>query len=97
MSELTLFAKITPKAEHREVALDAIAGILERTRAEPGCRRFELHADEAEGGSLYLIEHWSDDAALVVHHAQDYTREVFDAYREWLAAPVEIVRMRPVA
>lgn len=94
MSELALFAKITPKPQHRAAAETAIRGILGATRAEPGCRRFSLHAGDGADEALYLYEIWDDEAALAAHYAAPYTQAVFEAYRDWLAAPVEIVRLR---
>lgn len=94
MPELSLFATIRPKPVHRAAALKAIEGILEDTRAETGCRRFELNVGAEDDGVLYLVEHWADDAALAAHYQMDYVKEVFDAYQDWLTCPVDIVRMR---
>ncbi|MDO9425916.1 MAG: putative quinol monooxygenase [Methylobacterium sp.] len=93
---LTLFARISPKPEHRAAARDAVLDILAVTRSEPGCRRFTLHDDRDGGGDLYLYEVWDDEAALAAHHAQPYTRAVFDRYRTWLSEPVEITRLRAI-
>ena len=91
---LCLFATITPKPEHFAAARDAVVGILAATRAEPGCRIFRLHADEA-AARLFLYEEWTDQAALEAHYAEPYTRAVFAAYEDWLAQPPEIMRMSP--
>lgn len=93
---LTLLARITPKPEHLSAARQAVLGILSATRAEPGCRVFTLHDDENGGGRLYLYEVWDDETALAAHHAQPYTRAVFDSYREWLSEPVDITRLRRI-
>jgi quinol monooxygenase YgiN len=93
---LTVFARITPKPEHIDAAREAVLRIVPATRAEPGCRVFTLH-DAREGeGCLYLYEVWEDEAALAAHHAQPYTRAVFDGYRTWLSKPVEITTMREI-
>ncbi|WP_052249523.1 putative quinol monooxygenase [Tateyamaria sp. ANG-S1] len=97
MTELSIFATIRPKPQHRADALAAIQGILDATRAEPGCHRFELNVDAGDDDALYLVEHWADDAALDAHYAHDYVQEVFAAYENWLAEPVQIVRMRRAA
>ncbi|MBY5931674.1 antibiotic biosynthesis monooxygenase [Tateyamaria omphalii] len=97
MPELSIFATIRPKPQYRAEALAAIKSVLDVTRSEPGCRRFELNVDAGEDDALYLVEHWADDAALEAHYAQDYIRDVFAAYETWLAEPVQIVRMRRAA
>jgi quinol monooxygenase YgiN len=93
---LSVFACITPKPENFLAAKEAITGILERTRREEGCRMFSLHEDGSEGGRLFLFELWDNEAALESHYAQAYTKEVFAAYENWLACPVEIIRMKPI-
>ncbi len=91
---LFVFAKIIPKPEHLSDARSAVVGIVERTRAEPGCRQFFLH-EGIDDASLYLYEEWESDAALAEHYNQPYTTKVFDAYQRWLAKPVEVTKMKP--
>lgn len=93
---LSVFATITPNPKHLDQARAAIRDILAPTRAERGCRTFELH-EAADGGVLHLYEVWADRAAFDAHHAQPYTRAVYRQYEGWLAAPVDIVFMQPVA
>ena len=95
-SELVVFAKICPKPEHLEDAKAAILGILGPTRQEPGCRQFRLLSGEGDG-RLYLYEEWTNEAALAAHHEQPYTQRVFDSYRNWLAMPVEVTKLRKAA
>ena len=93
---VAIFATITPRPEHLDHARAAIRDILAPTRAEPGCMTFELH-DAAEGETLHLYEVWADHAALEAHHAQPYTKTVFRHYADWLAVPVELRFLQPVA
>ncbi|MEO1468595.1 MAG: putative quinol monooxygenase [Pseudomonadota bacterium] len=94
MPELAVLARITPLPQHRAAARDALIGILAPTRAEPGCRQFDLHDGEGDG-TLWLVERWDDDAALEAHYALPHVRAVFAAYENWLACPPEITRLRP--
>jgi len=96
MNEHTfIFAKITPKAEYFDVSREAIKEIIPQTRNESGCLNFTLHEDEQ--GSLYLYEEWANDKALQHHHAMDYTKSVFEAYKSWLAIPPEITKLIKLA
>ncbi|WP_129790671.1 putative quinol monooxygenase [Sphingosinicella sp. CPCC 101087] len=93
---LSVFATITPKPEHLSDAKAAVKSIMADTRAEEGCIQFELH-ESAEAERLHLYEVWADRDAFDAHHAQPYTQAVYKQYEAWLAAPVELVFMRPVA
>ncbi len=94
MPDLAVFATITPLPEHRAAARAALRDLIGPTRAEPGCRRFELNLGRDGDPCLYLVERWSDDDALAAHHAQPYTMRVFAAYEDWLAKPVRVVMMQ---
>lgn len=92
-SGLFVFAKISPKDEHFEKAKQAIINILHQTREEPGCRQFELHENVIKK-DLFLYEEWENESALEEHYQQPYTAAVFESYKEWLAVPVDIVKMK---
>ena len=93
--QLNVIARITPHPVHYNEARDAICGIIEQTRAEPGCLEFRL-SEDAKEGTLHLYEEWRDEAALASHHNQPYTQAVFEAYRGWLAEEPHILHLRPV-
>jgi quinol monooxygenase YgiN len=92
---MRIFATIRPNQEHVESAKKAVLNILEETRQEAGCLKFDLY-QSADGQTLYLDEEWTDRGALEFHHAQPYTAKVFDAYKEWLRAEPELVELRLV-
>lgn len=94
-SQLNVIARIQPRPENLDAARNAICGIIDRTRAEPGCITFRL-SENAEDGSMHLYEEWRDEAALAAHHAQPYTKEVFETYKDWLAEEPQILHLRPV-
>lgn len=89
---LFVFAEITPKPQHLEDARDAIVGIVDRTRTEPGCKSFDVF-DGLEPGSLYLFEEWDDQSALDAHYKQPYTAAVFASYEKWLQKPPTIHKL----
>lgn len=96
LMSLSVFATVTPKPEHLSEAIAAVEGIISNTRAEEGCIRFDLH-EGTQTGQLYLYEIWADRDAFDSHHVQPYTQAVYRQYESWLAAPVELIFMQPVA
>ena len=93
---LHVIARVVPRPEHLGDAREAIRAIVDQTRAEPGCLEFRVNEDVTDG-SLHLYEEWADAAALSQHHEQPYTRYVFARYEEWLAEPIRLTRLTPVA
>ena len=95
LDQLNVIARIKPHQAHLDAAREAICGIIDRTRAEPGCITFRL-SENVDDGSLHLYEEWRDKAALAAHHDQTYTKSVFKAYEDWLAEEPQITHLRPV-
>jgi quinol monooxygenase YgiN len=93
MSNLFVFAKISPKPEYFVDARAAIQSIVEQTRVEDGCIQFELlEADSC----LYLYEEWKTESDLELHYKQSYTKAVFEEYQQFLEKPLEVVKMTKV-
>ena len=67
MSKVIVVAIITAKPGC-EGALGAIlGGLVEPTRLEAGCERYDLHRDTANGANLVFLETWADQEALNAH------------------------------
>ncbi|MEO3417152.1 putative quinol monooxygenase [Roseovarius sp. CAU 1744] len=91
--KLFLFATIQPKPEHFEEAKAALDRIVPPTLEEVGCHVFSAFESKTSDHTLNLFECFEDEDALDLHYAQDYTKEVFKQYEDWLRAPVEVVKM----
>lgn len=76
---LNLVAFITPKPTHFGRCKQLLQGILQQTRQEQGCIRFELY-ETNQSERLVLVETFIDQDALDFHYAQPYTVEVFAQY-----------------
>ena len=88
--KLYIFATIRPKAKHYAEAKATLEQLVPPTLAEPGCRLFTVFENRDEPGLLHLFEIFDDEAAVAAHYEEDYTKEVFASYQNWLASPVEI-------
>jgi quinol monooxygenase YgiN len=64
--------------------------IIPLVRAEPGCTRYELHADVFEGGLFVFCEEWASRKHLDDHIATPHMQAHFAACAEWMAAPTEL-------
>ncbi len=97
MSKLFLFATIRIKPEYFEQARAALDGLMPPTLAEAGCHVFSAFQSQDQDNTLHLFECFDDMDALNAHYAADYTKEVFTAYEEWLAAPVEVTKLSAIS
>ncbi|MDB4838076.1 antibiotic biosynthesis monooxygenase [Marinomonas sp.] len=77
---LNIVAFITPQSKHYDDCRSKISDILEPTRKEEGCIKFDLF-ESKEQKSLVLIETFLSQSALDEHYAQPYTMAVFDFYQ----------------
>jgi quinol monooxygenase YgiN len=90
----TVFATIQVKSEHMEAACQAVAAIVPMTRGEDGCIAFEPRRAADGSSTIMIFEEWADRDAFDFHHAQEYTKDVFARYENWLASAPELVEVK---
>ncbi|PKL68045.1 MAG: antibiotic biosynthesis monooxygenase [Methanomicrobiales archaeon HGW-Methanomicrobiales-1] len=64
--------------------------IIPLVRAEPGCHRYELHANVFEEGLFIFCEEWESQKHLDVHLATTHMQDHFAKCAGWMAAPTEL-------
>ncbi len=94
-TRLFLFAIIKPKPEFYKVARDAVQSIIIPTLQESGCHVFAQFNGMDETHTMYLFEIFESNEALDIHYEQNYTKKIFASYQEWLANPVEVIKLTP--
>ncbi|MDO0926610.1 putative quinol monooxygenase [Streptomyces sp. TG1A-8] len=62
-----------------------IQSVVERTRAEDGCLRYDLLRDLDDDSHMILIEEWRDQAALDAHLASEHLTSLFQEMMPLLA------------
>ncbi|MEM9502115.1 MAG: putative quinol monooxygenase [Pseudomonadota bacterium] len=93
---LTYLATIPVKPEHMEEACHAVSSIVPATRAETGCIAFEPRRAADGSSTITIFEEWADRAAFDFHHAQNYTKDVFAKYENWLQNDPVLVEVKPL-
>ena len=69
---LVLIAHITANHGRREALENALCALIAPTRAEPGCRLYDLHTEAGTDGTFVFIEVWQDEAAWHSHMASPH-------------------------
>ena len=93
---VSVFASFRPHPG-READLRALlTWMVERTRAEPGCERYDLYEERDGGGPLHLFERYRDQEALEAHRATEHYVEYRRQVTEMLRDPIGVLVLDPI-
>ena len=60
------------KPGHEREAVELFGKLTEATRAEPGCRMYQVHRSRQEPRRFFLYEQYDDEKALEAHRASPH-------------------------
>ncbi|KAH6661473.1 hypothetical protein F5X68DRAFT_237948 [Plectosphaerella plurivora] len=82
-------------ADMKKLIVDLAKHVQE---TEPGMLQYEyFEGEDSEGHIIIIQETYGNQAAFDFHHESEYYRTASKIFVEWLAAPVEILRLTPIA
>lgn len=87
---LLVAARCRIRPEHCRDFVRQVNRIIPLVRAEPGCSRYELHADAFEEGLFIFHEEWESRKHLDNHIATPHMQDHFASCAGWMAAPTEL-------
>ena len=87
---LLVAAKCRVQPDHYQDFVQQVDQIIPLVRGEPGCTRYELHADVFDQGLFIFMEEWETQKHLDVHIATPHMQAHFAKSAEWMAAPTEL-------
>ena len=74
-NQISLILRVHLPADSGEQLKAAMRALVEPSRREPGCVRYELYQDVDKKGELVLSECWRDQTAFDEHIAQPYLKD----------------------
>ncbi|MGC5076573.1 putative quinol monooxygenase [Agrococcus sp. DT81.2] len=83
-----------PVEGKREEVLAAMQRVIPRVHAEEGCNLYAIN--EAEDGTIAMIEHWDSAELLDAHGAAEPVADFNAELEGLLASPVEVTRYTPI-
>ncbi len=95
MSTLNTVALIRARPGSESVVRAALAELQVHTRAEEGCRRYDLFESAATPGTYVTLEEWTDQAALDQHLGSAHIAAALTAVDGALTGPPEIHPLAP--
>ncbi|MGI9647533.1 MAG: putative quinol monooxygenase [Acidimicrobiia bacterium] len=93
---VSVFASFHPRPEATAEFLEVMQVMVEETRQEAGCLRYDLFAAGGEGSGFHLFETYADSAALNVHRESDHYKEYRRRAPDLLSGPIGVIVLDPV-
>ena len=89
MTEVRVIARSVARKGKEEELRALLQGMLVPTRAEQGCKSYELYESDSTG-RFYFDETWESEAALDKHTATPHFKYLEQAIGELLVEPFEV-------
>ncbi len=90
MAELRVIARVIAREGRAEELQGLLRGMVAPTRAEVGCRFYELFASNNIPRLFYINELWESQAHLEAHVVTPHFVEIFGKAQALLAGPLEV-------
>ncbi len=88
--QITLIAKVKAKDGCQEQLKQLTMAMLEPTRAENGCIKYDLHIHSEDKGSFMFYETWASKEALDEHIATPHLQNFLEKGKDILAEPLDV-------
>lgn len=87
---IKLVVKKFIKEDKIEEAINLYAELVEATRKEEGCLKYELYQDEKDSSILCIIEEWESKEALASHNNTEHFKRLVPMIAELASRDGEI-------
>lgn len=96
MTQVTVIATLHARPG-QEAALEArMRSMIEATRREAGCIRYDMHRAADDAASLVMVEYWVSAEALQAHDDSAHMAALVVDLPALVDRPVEIRKLAPV-
>jgi quinol monooxygenase YgiN len=89
MAEVRVIARSVARSGKENQLRELLRGMLAPTRAESGCKLYELYESGSQG-RFYFYEIWESQAALDQHAASAHYKKLEQTVGELVQAPFEV-------
>src|SRR5215469_12934811 len=89
MAEVRVIARSVARKGRENQLKELLRGMLAPTRAESGCRLYELYESELKG-RFYFYEIWESQAALDQHAASHHFKHLEQTVGELVQEPFDV-------
>lgn len=92
-----VIATFNARPGREEELLEVLTALVEPTRKEDGCRRYELWRSRHDRTEFTFVEDWSSDESLAAHAKSEHLARARELYPELIAEPVDLCLYDPMA
>lgn len=89
MAEVRVIARSVARRGREDQLRELLQGMLAPTRAESGCKLYELYESDSKG-RFYFYEIWESQAALNQHAASAHFKHLEQSVGELVQEPFEV-------
>jgi quinol monooxygenase YgiN len=89
MDEIRVIARALARTGKENQLRNALVEMLTPTRAEPGCRLYQLY-ESNNRGLFYFYEEWGSQAALERHTETPHYKQLAHSIRDFLEGSFEV-------
>ena len=87
---IRIIARLLARPESIDAVRRACLAMLEPTRRETGCIRYELLTNIANPAEFTFVEEWADQAAIDAHMATPHLKALVADTQPLLADPLDV-------
>ena len=87
---MRVVAHIHAKPESADLVKDILIGLIAPTRAEDGCKLYELMVDQESPAEFCFVEEWTSKAHLEAHLNTAHFNAAGEQLQGLVAAPTDI-------
>jgi quinol monooxygenase YgiN len=95
MNEIRVIARALARAGKEDQLRNTLVGMLTPTRAEQGCRLYELY-ESSNRGLYYFYEKWESQDALERHIETPHYKQLAQDVRDLLESAFEVNVLDPL-
>src|SRR5271154_6766063 len=89
MAEVYVIARSVARSGRESQLRELLRGMLAPTRAESGCKLYELYESDTKG-RFYFYEIWESQSALDRHAASPHFKHLEQTIAEFVQEPFEV-------
>ncbi len=86
---ISITAILKSKPEHLTEIQNLITNLVNETRKEAACIRYDLHTSE---NVFILWEEWKDQAGLDLHNNQSYLKDFIKQTESLVSSPIQVYK-----